>query len=150
MIGSFGSKLTFTIGTTYMFSGLVGFFAGAIFIKKPLLNFPSKRMLYSYYFNNMMQKGLSFANNSGGAAFLYCINGWVISRWFEEELDFLDNLGKNTLAGGVTGALYKSTRGIKASVVGALLGITLISTFTVVTDYLNDRDIIDFQMNFDS
>ena len=40
-IGSFGSKLTFTIGTTYMFAGLVGFFAGAIFIKKPLLNFPS-------------------------------------------------------------------------------------------------------------
>lgn len=56
----------------------------------------------------------------------------------------MDNLGKNTLAGGITGALYKSTRGMKASVVGALLGITLIGTFTALTDYLNDRDIIDF------
>ena len=41
MLGSFGSKLTFTIGTTYLTFGFVGFLAGAILTKKPLIKFPS-------------------------------------------------------------------------------------------------------------
>ncbi len=41
MLGTFGSKLTFTIGTTYLSFGLAGFIAGAFLTKKPLIKFPS-------------------------------------------------------------------------------------------------------------
>ena len=54
------------------------------------------------------------------------------------------------MAGGITGALYKCTWGFKSSVVGGVLGITIIGSFTIITNYLNDKEIIDFQMNFDS
>lgn len=92
LFGSFGSKLTFTIGSTYMSFGVLGFLLGGILIKKPMLNFPTKKLLLTYYINNMMQKGLTWANNSGGAAFLYCFNGWLLTK-YQEEIPFLkDNL----------------------------------------------------------
>lgn len=58
VLGTFGSKLTFTIGSTYLTFGTIGFIIGGVFAKKPLLNFPSRKLLYTYYLNNMMQKGL--------------------------------------------------------------------------------------------
>lgn len=60
--------------------GTLGFLLGAILTKKPLVQFPNKRLYVTYYLNSMMQRGLSWANNSGGAAFIYCINGWVFSK----------------------------------------------------------------------
>lgn len=78
MLGTFGSKLTFTIGTTYISFGIAGFIVGMFLTKKPLIKFPSQKLKMTYYLNSMMQKGLSWANNSGGAAFLYCLTGWGV------------------------------------------------------------------------
>lgn len=44
MLGTFGSKLTFTVGATYMVFGLIGFAVGAVKIKPPLVNFPSRSL----------------------------------------------------------------------------------------------------------
>lgn len=65
--------------------GLLGFVVGAFKIKPPLVHFPNKRLLMSYYFNNMMSTGLKFANNAGGGAFLYSFSGLLITKVFEEE-----------------------------------------------------------------
>ena len=54
MLGTFGSRLTFTIGSTYLTFGAIGFLLGGIFIKKPLINFPSKKLMMTYYLNSMM------------------------------------------------------------------------------------------------
>lgn len=147
--GSFGSKLTFTLGTTYLTFGTLGFLVGSFTIKKPLLKFPNKRLFITYYLNNMTQNGLRWANNSGGAAFLYCIAGFAVTNFFEEELDFMNNTAKNALAGGVTGALYKCTRGYKAMQISMLMGAALMGSLTYLTDELRDRDLIDFEMRFD-
>ena len=136
MLGSFGSKLTFTIGTTYLSFGFVGFLAGAVLLKKPLINFPSKKLMMTYYLNSMMQKGLSWANNSGGAAFMYCLTGWGVQRLFEEEIGFMSQLHKNILAGALTGMAYKSTLGFRASLVGGVVGVMLIGTLHLLTDEL--------------
>ena len=88
LAGSYGSKITFTIGSTYMLFGLIGFAVGAFKVKPPIVHFPNKRLLVSYYFNNMMSTGLKFANNSGGAAFLYSVSGFLLTKLFEEEIGF--------------------------------------------------------------
>ncbi len=148
-MGTFGSKLTFTIGTTYLSFGFAGFLAGAILAKKPLIKFPSQKLLMTYYLNAMMQKGLSWANNSGGAAFLYCMTGWGIQKLFEEEISFMNHFHKNLLAGAISGMLYKSTLGMKASIVGGIVGATLIGSLFLLTDELRKRDYIDLEMRFD-
>ncbi len=77
-LGSFGSKLTYTIGTTYLTFGAIGFLVGGFIAKKPVFDLPSRKLLYSYYFSSMMRNGIKYANSAGGAAFIYCITGWGI------------------------------------------------------------------------
>jgi hypothetical protein len=150
IIGTFGSKLQFTVGTAYIGFGIFGFILGAFRVKSPVIKFPTKRLLVSYYFNNMMQKGLTYANNAGGAAFIYTLTGYLIFKGFEEELYFINDLSKNMLIGGISGAIFKSTLGYKAATVGGLVGAGLIAGLNVLADELSDRDIIDIEMRFDS
>ena len=103
----------------------------------------------SYHLNNMMTKGLTFANNAGGASFIYCLTGMLLNTLFDEELEDFNNLGKNALCGGISGMIYKFTRGYKASLVGGLVGASLIASLNFVTDELRERDIIEFEMRFD-
>ena len=58
-------------------------------------------------------------------------------------------LHKNILAGALTGMLYKSTLGFKASLVGAAVGVMLIGSLHLLTDELRRRDYIDLEMGFD-
>lgn len=59
-----------------------------------------------------MSTGLRFANNAGGAAFLYSLSGFLVTKIFEEEFGFMNNLYKNMIAGGIAGALFKCTKGL--------------------------------------
>ena len=54
VFGSFGSKLTFTIGTTYLTFGAIGFIVGGLFAWKPTINFPNRKLLITYYLNQML------------------------------------------------------------------------------------------------
>ena len=149
MLGTFGSKLTFTVGATYMAFGIIGFCYGAYKIKPPLVNFPNRKLLGSYYFNNMMSCGLRFANNAGGAAFLYSLTGFLMTRTFEDEFDFLSPFQKNTVAGILTGALYKCTKGFRVAGQGALVGGVLMGGVTYLTDHLREKELTDFELRFD-
>ena len=82
--GSFGSKLTFTVGTAYMGFGALGFIVGALTTKKPKFVLPSLRLTVSYYMKNMWQTAISWANNSGGAEVLLS-NGLVWDSKTESE-----------------------------------------------------------------
>ena len=53
------------------------------------------------------------------------------------------------IAGGVSGLIYKCTKGFKASFVGGSLGILLVGSLNYATDYLRERDLITFEMKFD-
>lgn len=50
-LGQFGSKLAFTVGSSYLFFGTLGFILGGVFHKKPLIKFPNKKLYVSYYLN---------------------------------------------------------------------------------------------------
>jgi import inner membrane translocase subunit TIM23 len=60
----------------------------------------------------------------------------------------MSNMSKNVMCGAFTGALYKSTLGIIPTCVGAVLGSTIIGTFTKINQHLNAKGIIAFEMRF--
>ncbi len=76
------------------------------------------------YLNNIGKTGSRFANNTAAAVFLYVVTGKLINHIFLEEFDDfkITDRYKNTIYGGVAGAIYKSTRGTRPMVLGAVLG----------------------------
>ena len=148
--GTFGSKLTFTIGTAYISFGMIGFLMGLVKTKKPNFAFPTKRLMVSYYFNAMMQRGLQYAHNASSTGLIYTLIGYVITKGFDEELHSVSNIAKNTVVGGITGGLIKVPLGWKAGFVGLTLGSSAIFLANLVTDELRERDIIGFEMRFDA
>lgn len=96
-----------------------------------------------------MQKSLQYANNSGGAALIYCLTGWTIQKLFEDELSGFNGLSRNMLAGAISGALYKSTLGIRPAMLGSVVGVGIIGTLGLVTSKLRQNNIIDIEMSFD-
>ena len=147
--GNFGSKLSFTIGTAYISFGALGLIVGIFNIKKPKFALPTKRLLASFYIKHMTSNAILYANRAGAAALLYSATGWLIAKGFEENLLEYSNLSKNLLIGFSTGLIYKSTRGYRAAMVGALVGMGIIGTMNILTDYLRERDYIKFEMRFD-
>lgn len=89
------------------------------------------------------------ANNSGGAAFLYCIHGWIFTKLQEEIPPLKDNLTRNTLAGFTSGVIYKCTKGFTASMIGGMIGGCLVAALTYATDEMRRKEMIRFEMNFD-
>lgn len=45
--------------------------------------------------------------------------------------------------------MYKSTLGLRASMVGGVVGMFLIGSLHLLTDELRKRDLIDLEMRFD-
>ena len=116
--GSFGSKMTFTVGSAYLgFAGL-GFLTGLYQIEQPKFKLPTTRLRVSYYLKNMTTKSIHFANKGAAAALLYTVCGFIVTRSFEETMMNIDQFKKNALIGLITGIVYKSTRGPVAAVVG--------------------------------
>ena len=146
--GYFGSKATFTVGSSYLGFAVIGLLAGAITIKKPKFILPTKRLLFSYYMKNMGQTSITYANNAGGAALLYIMSSFFTS-FFEEQLINVNNLQRNAMIGFMAGNIYKCTRGWRAALMGGAVGMGLTVSLNLVTDYLRDRDIIKFEMRFD-
>ena len=73
--------------------------------------------------NNVGKKSASFGNNVGGCILMYLMVGKTINFLFLEELEDLPVSAQNALYGGLTGALYKSTRGFRPMMLATALGI---------------------------
>ena len=82
------------------------------------------RILLNTYINNVGKNSSRFANNTAACVFLYVVIGKLINHIFLEEFeDFnVPEPMKVAIYGGVTGALYKSTRGVRPMVLGSVLG----------------------------
>ena len=146
---NFGSKFTFTVGSAYLGFGLIGFLSGAIFLKKPKFNLPTKRLLFSYYLKNMGQTSVFYANNAGGASMLYMIFAMGFSL-MDEYLMFMNNVSKNAMIGLLAGCIYKLPRGPTASLVGGAVGLGITVSLNLITDFLRERDYIKFEMRIDA
>ena len=121
----FTEKMASVIGPSYVASFFLGGMLGLTKIPPPKAR-RTYRLLVNNYLNNIGKTSARFGNNTGGAIFLYLMVGKSVNFVFKEELENVSEVSRSALFGAFTGAIYKSTRGLRpvifASVLGAAAG----------------------------
>ena len=119
----FSEQLASLVGPAYVGA----FFGGTLYglMQRPDEKLRrTRRLLMNNYINNIGKTGSRFGNNAAAAVLLYIITGKMINFIFQEEFDDfkIGDSYKPAIYGGVTGALYKSTRGTRPMLFAAVLG----------------------------
>mmetsp|Transcript_20379 Transcript_20379/g.38147 ORF Transcript_20379/g.38147 Transcript_20379/m.38147 type:complete len:168 (+) Transcript_20379:5240-5743(+) len=136
-------KLTFTVGISYLSSGLFG-----------LIFPPTKRIISSVARLKLKPTYASLesmsrtANTGACASLLFCVTRKFLDLVFEEELNDLSHQQKLLLTGGVSGALYKCSLGLRPMVVGSIFGVGFIFTIAQGLNMLNKRGYVNFSLDF--
>ena len=127
----FMEKMASIVGPSYVMALFGGGFYG-LTIPVPPKSKRTTRIMLNSYFNNVGKTSSRFANNTAAAVLLYVFTGKLINFIFLEELeDFkLSATMQNALYGGVAGAIYKSTRGVRPMCLSAVLGATIGSAYS--------------------
>ena len=145
----FGSKISFTIGSTYLAGLATGLLTGRLHVEKPKFLLPNVRLRWLQYFSQLTTNSLRMANYSGAAAFVFWVTGYSLHWVFEDFFEERNPLTKNMIVGGTAGLLYKSTRGLKGAVVGGVLGASILGVITTALDAIRERDISFVEINFE-
>lgn len=136
-------KLTFTIGISYLAAGSLGLVSpiGRLLIKTvtPYAMKPS---------GSFLERVPRYANKGACVSLMFCLTRKFIELIFEEELNEVSHQNKLLITGGLTGALYKSTLGLRPMVVGSLLGIGTIYSISQGLSALNKRGLLSFNLDF--
>ncbi|OMJ76842.1 hypothetical protein SteCoe_23689 [Stentor coeruleus] len=140
-----GEKLTFTIGFSYCISAFAGVFVG---FRRARLG--SLMTSHQWIINSISQSARTageFGNSGASVSLLYCLIGKLMDLLFEEEIRDYGLWTRNAITGGITGALYKSTLGFRPMVFGSILGVGLISSFTMVMNYLYEKGLTSYKID---
>ena len=124
----FSEKLSATIGPSYVSAFFIGGMLGMTKIPPPKNRRTTKIMVNSYM-NNIGKTSARFGNNVGGGIFMYIMVGKTVNFILLEELEDLGVPVQNAVFGGLTGALYKSTRGRRAMMLSTAMGAGVGSAF---------------------
>ena len=79
-------------------------------------------------------------------AFIYVATASFLTLTNEEEFEDMSDLSKNMICGTVTGAIYKCTLGPIPTVVGAILGGSIIGGLTLLNQQAYEKGFIRFEM----
>lgn len=140
---SWGERLTFTVGTSYLMGSFLGLCLGSYrgYAKAK----QSKYKRVSHLFSAQGKMALRGGNAFGSASLMYVLTGKMIELVFEEEVEDFGEDFRCGLAGSMTGALYKSTLGRRPMVVGGVLGAVLAIGINKAINYLNQAGLIGFR-----
>lgn len=136
----FAEKMASVIGPSYAASFFVGAALGLTQIPPPKAR-RTTRLLINNYLNNIGKTSARFGNNVGGAIFMYLLIGKSLNFVFVEELEYFNEIQKSAIFGAVTGAIYKSTRGIRPVIFASVLGAGIGSAYT----YAWTRGLLQFK-----
>ena len=128
-MGMFTEKMASVIGPSYVLSFFLGAGIGLTKIPPPKAR-RTYRLLANNYLNNIGKTSSSFGNHFGAAIFMYLMVGKSLNFVFQEELEGFSEPTKSAIFGAVTGAIYKSTRGLRPMVFASLLGAGAGSLFS--------------------
>jgi import inner membrane translocase subunit TIM23 len=129
----FTEKLSATIGPSYVASFFLGGLIG-LTKKPPVTSRRSRKLMINSYINNIGKTSARFGNNVGGAIFMYIMMGKFMNFLFLEEFELLSVPSQSAIFGGLTGALYKSTRGSRAMALSSILGAGIGSVYAYAWD----------------
>ena len=129
----FTEKMAAVVGPSYVGAFAIGSIYGLTQVPDAKQR-RTVRLLVNTYLNNVGKTASRFGNNAAAAVFLYILTGKLINHVFMEEFDDfgVTDRYKNTIYGGVAGAIYKSTRGPRPMVLGAVLGAAAGTTYSWV------------------
>ena len=129
-------KLFFNAGGSYMSGSLAGAFYGAI---RGLRNAPSDkfRVKMNGMLNGAGKFGSRCGNGMGVLAFYYTSAEYLINMTGLEEYHNLGIAGNQTLAGFLSGCLYKSTTRPTTIALAGVLGGGFIAASSVAQTYYN-------------
>jgi import inner membrane translocase subunit TIM23 len=122
-------KMASLIGPSYAMAFFVGAAMGLTKIPPPKAR-RTTRLLVNNYLNNIGKTSARFGNNVGGAIFMYLLVGKSLNFVFQEELESFSEMGRSAIFGAVTGAIYKSTRGLRPMIFASVLGAGCGSLYT--------------------
>lgn len=124
------------IGPSFVACGVYGFFHGIVEGARTIqrANRPF-RLIMTSYINVVGKQTSRFANAGGALCLLYSMTRKIINFSLEEELQELNNTQRQAIYGFVTGALFKSTRGLLPSMFSAVL----ISSFCASFSYFYEK-----------
>lgn len=104
------------------FGGAYGLYDG---VRQSALSGMSGKLRRTQILNHTLKSGARMSNALGSLAVIYSSFYCLISLAYEND----DEL-KSCLSGAVTGALYKSTAGIKKTAAGAAIGLGIAATWS--------------------
>lgn len=125
----FTEKMASVIGPSYVLAFFVGGGLGLAKIPPPKAR-RTYRLLVNNYLNNIGKTSANFGNNVGAAVLMYLLIGKSIDFIFREELESFSQPAKAAFFGAVTGAVYKSTRGLRPMIFASILGAGVGSLYT--------------------
>jgi hypothetical protein len=114
--GHFTRLLSKVVGPAFIFCGMIGFVRGIYISARtiPFRNRPKKLIITSVV-NTVGKRSSEFANLGAALGLLYCVVNQVTFYMFDEELETLNDLQRQLFLGFLTGAIFKSSRGLRAS-----------------------------------
>lgn len=142
-VPDFGDNIAITVGSSY----LTGFFIGlarGIIKGMPKSSKLPRKLKMNNMFNSLGTETSKVGNAFGCIGFIYFAMGKTLNFFFEDQLDYLNDLQKNAVCGAFTGALYKSTLGIVPTGFGVVLGALMAASAHLLIEAGNQRGIIDF------
>ena len=127
----FAEKMAAVVGPSYVGAFLFGSVYGLTQVPDAKQR-RTVRLMANTYLNNIGKTASRFGNNTAAAVFLYILTGKLINHIFLEEFDDfgITERYKNTIYGGVAGAIYKSTRGKRPMIFGSILGAAAGTTYS--------------------
>ena len=144
----FGEKIAFTVGSSYMAGAFLGAALGLYQSVPVMIKRMPWKLRFNTIFNLLGKNATQFGNAFGAAGFMYYMVGSAVNFVFEDELQDFSNLEKNALCGLITGALYKSQRGIRGTVMGGLVGVAIMGGLTLATQKANEKGLASFEIRF--
>lgn len=103
-----------------------------------------KKLIMNNFFNTVGKETCRFGNAFAAAGMMYYVMAGTMNLLFEDELESVEPLYKNIMCGAATGMLFKSTLGVVPSIVGGLLGASLIGGLTLLIEEGNKRGLLAF------
>ena len=113
------------IGTSVIVgSGIGGAYGLYDGVRQSALSGMSGKLRRTQILNHTLKSGARMSNALGSLAVIYSCFYSLVSQVREED----DEL-KSCISGGVTGALYKSTAGVRKTLAGGAIGLTIAATW---------------------
>jgi len=131
------------VGTSYGLGFLIGLFKGGRHGIPKSFRMP-KKLIMNNFFNTVGKETCRFGNAFAAAGMMYYVMAGTMNLLFEDELESVEPLYKNIMCGAATGMLFKSTLGVVPSIVGGLLGASLIGGLTLLIEEGNKRGLLAF------